>query len=40
MAIGSGQTVNDIIDSRPVSRFQSMTILLCGLVLLLGPVIF
>ena len=35
MAIGSGQTVNDIIDSRPVSRFQSMTILLCGLVLLL-----
>ncbi len=28
-------TVNDIIDSRPVSRFQAMTILLCGLVLLL-----
>jgi MFS transporter, AAHS family, 4-hydroxybenzoate transporter len=28
-------TVNDVIDSRPVSRFQAMTILLCGLVLLL-----
>jgi AAHS family 4-hydroxybenzoate transporter-like MFS transporter len=28
-------TVNDVIDSRPVSRFQGMTILLCGLVLLL-----
>jgi AAHS family 4-hydroxybenzoate transporter-like MFS transporter len=35
MATGSAQTVNDIIDSRPVSGFQSMTILLCGLVLLL-----
>ena len=28
-------TVNDVIDSRPVSAFQAMTILLCGLVLLL-----
>jgi AAHS family 4-hydroxybenzoate transporter-like MFS transporter len=28
-------TVNDVIDSRPVSRFQAVTILLCGLVLLL-----
>src|SRR5687768_18285036 len=28
-------TVNEIIDSRPVSRFQAMTITLCTLVLLL-----
>jgi len=28
-------TVNQIIDERPVSRFQATTILLCGLVLLL-----
>ncbi len=35
MATGSAQTVNDVIDSRPVSGFQSTTILLCGLVLLL-----
>ena len=28
-------TVNEIIDERPVSRFQATTILLCGLVLLL-----
>jgi AAHS family 4-hydroxybenzoate transporter-like MFS transporter len=35
MATGSALTVNDVIDSRPVSRFQAMTILLCGLVLLL-----
>jgi AAHS family 4-hydroxybenzoate transporter-like MFS transporter len=28
-------TVNEVIDSRPVSRFQATTILLCGLVLLL-----
>jgi AAHS family 4-hydroxybenzoate transporter-like MFS transporter len=28
-------TVNDVIDSRPVSGFQAVTILLCGLVLLL-----
>ena len=35
MATGSALTVNDVIDTRPVSRFQAMTILLCGLVLLL-----
>jgi AAHS family 4-hydroxybenzoate transporter-like MFS transporter len=34
-AAQSTMTVNDVIDSRPVSRFQGMTILLCGLVLLL-----
>ena len=28
-------TVNEVIDGRPVSRFQATTILLCGLVLLL-----
>ena len=28
-------TVNEIIDERPVSTFQAMTILSCGLVLLL-----
>ena len=28
-------TVNDVIDERPVSRFQAITILLCGVVLLL-----
>ena len=28
-------TVNEVIDERPVSRFQATTILLCGLVLLL-----
>src|SRR5215510_5021721 len=35
MATGAALTVNDVIDSRPVSRFQAMTILLCGLVLVL-----
>lgn len=34
-AVHGTMTVNDVIDSRPVSRFQGMTILLCGLVLLL-----
>jgi MFS transporter, AAHS family, 4-hydroxybenzoate transporter len=35
MAISSALTVNDVIDSRPVSGFQATTIVLCGLVLLL-----
>jgi len=35
MATQSALTVNDVIDSRPVSGFQATTILLCGLVLLL-----
>jgi AAHS family 4-hydroxybenzoate transporter-like MFS transporter len=35
MTTRSAMTVNDVIDSRPVSGFQAMTILFCGLVLLL-----
>lgn len=36
MANESGTlTVNDVIDERPLSRFQALTILFCGLVLLL-----
>ena len=32
-------TVNEIIDERPVSRFQATTILLCGLVLTVGAAV-